>query len=227
MTIEDFGFRVATVWQGLRPTTRSLIERALLQRAASNNNAHVLNNPKTPATVQPNVVQPGNVQARVHVSADARAEWELSRLLAALDERAIKQDEPLDQARRLELRRVSDACAQVLQHQAQSAEAFAQLLERALLARDYKQVDALADTISSRLNPGEMCELARHPQAAVRAIAHEALAQVSTETLFQLFNDPVDHEVAHTALIIQADEYNSEQARMILYAIEDSEVMDE
>lgn len=217
MTIEDFGFRVAIVWQGLHPTTRSLVERALLQRAVSNN-AHAINNTKASAAATPRPPQ---------ISADARAEWELSRLLAALDERAIKQDEPLDREGRLELRRVSDACAQVLQHQAQSAEAFAQLLERALNARDYKQVDELADTISRRLNPGEMCELARHPQAAVRAIAHEALAQVSTETLFQLFNDPVDHEVAHTALIIQADEYNSERARQILYAIEDSEMLDE
>ena len=28
MTIEDFGARVVSVWQGLRPATRSLVERA-------------------------------------------------------------------------------------------------------------------------------------------------------------------------------------------------------
>jgi hypothetical protein len=35
MTIEDFGARVASVWQGLRPSTRSLVERALTTAAAA------------------------------------------------------------------------------------------------------------------------------------------------------------------------------------------------
>src|ERR1041384_3219004 len=89
MTMEELGGRVASVWAGLRPTTRSLFERAL-QSAV---NAPAMRNVQT---------------------YDARAEWELSRLLAALDDRAHEQGArslSLEQTR--ELGRLDETCALV------------------------------------------------------------------------------------------------------------------
>lgn len=199
MTIEDFGARVASVWQGLRPSTRSLVERAL-----------------SAATPPPGVTTP-----RADSAYDARSEWELSRLLAALDERASAKGEAVlsaEQSR--ELSRMADTCAAVLHREARSAEVFAQLLERALRARDYARVDALADVISSRLAPSELCEMARSLTPAVRAISREALSQLPTSVLVALLSDPVDAQVARLALESQADDYESEEARFVVSALE-------
>src|SRR5205085_864600 len=98
MTMEELGGRVASVWAGLRPTTRSLFERAL-QSAAN-----------APAV-------------RSAHAYDARAEWELSRLLAALDDRAHERGArslSLEQTR--ELGRLAETCALVLHAEARSAE---------------------------------------------------------------------------------------------------------
>ncbi|HET9788887.1 MAG TPA: hypothetical protein VFP47_17235, partial [Pyrinomonadaceae bacterium] len=65
LMIEDFGGRVATVWSELRPTTRGLVERALQASSASTN------------------------QVR-NLPYDPRADLELSRLLTALDDRALE-----------------------------------------------------------------------------------------------------------------------------------------
>ncbi|HEX3559804.1 MAG TPA: hypothetical protein VHU19_11410 [Pyrinomonadaceae bacterium] len=199
MTIEDFGARVASVWQGLRPSTRSLVERAL-------------------TTVPP----PAGVAATRGDSAyDARSEWELSRLLAALDERAAEKGATaLSAEQSCELVRMADTCAAVLRREARSAEVFAQLLERALRARDYARLDALADVLAARLAPSEMCEMARNSNPAVRAVAQEALLQLPTAVLVALLGDPVDAEVARAALESQADEYESEEARFVVNALE-------
>jgi hypothetical protein len=87
-------------------------------------------------------------------------------------------------------------------------------------ARCYARVDALADVISARLAPSEMCEMARSPVSAVRAVAQEALLQLPTSTLVALLGDPVDAEVARAALESQADEYESEEARFVVSALE-------
>jgi len=199
MTIKDFGTRVASVWQGLRPSTRSLVERAL-------------------SAVPP----PAGVAPKRGDSAyDARSEWELSRLLAALDERATEKGEAVlsaEQSR--ELARMADTCAAVLRREARSAEVFAQLLDRALRARDYARVDALADVLAARLAPSEMCEMARSANPAVRAVAQESLLQLPTAVLVALLGDPVDAEVARAALESQADEYESEEARFVVNALE-------
>ncbi|MGH9901621.1 MAG: hypothetical protein ACRD68_07385, partial [Pyrinomonadaceae bacterium] len=187
------------VWEGLRPTTRSLLERALSSAASA---------PQPPA-------------ARAGASYDARAEWELSRLLAALDDRASETGTAvLSEAQAHELGRMAETCALVLQNEARSAEVFAQLLARTLRTRDYSRIDALADKISARLAPSEVCELARHPNPAVRAIAQEALAQAPTPALVELLGDPVDSDVARDALERQAEEYGSEEARWIVSALE-------
>ncbi|PYS76620.1 MAG: hypothetical protein DMF66_13705 [Acidobacteria bacterium] len=199
MTIEDFGARVASVWQGLRPSTRRLVERAL-------------------STPPPTV---GVAATRGDSAYDARSEWELSRLLAALDERATEKGETVlsaEQSR--ELARMADTCAAVLRREARSAEVFAQLLDRALRARDYARVDALADVLAARLAPSEMCEMARSANPAVRAVAQESLLQLPTAVLVALLGDPVDAEVARAALESQADEYESEEARFVVNALE-------
>ena len=200
MTIEDFGARVASVWQGLRPSTRSMVERALSTP------------PPQPAA---------NVTAsRRETGYDARSEWELSRLLAALDERAAEVGpEPLSAEQSRDLRRMTETCAAVLNREARSSEVFAQLLERALRVKDYARVDEVADVMTARLAPSELCETARHINPAVRAVAQEALLQLPTAMLVAMLGDPVDAETARAALESQADEYESEEARIVVNAL--------
>ncbi len=199
MTIEDFGGRIASVWEGMRPTTRSLVERALQSAAA----------PQTPRV------------AGSGVPYDARAEWELSRLLSALDDRVVEAGvEALSDEQSRALTRMAETCATVLHQQAQSAEVFAQLFERALRSRDYTRVDTLANTLSNRLAPSEICELARHRNPAVRALAQEALTQSPTSVLVELLSDPVDAGAAREALQQQATDYGSEEARWITGALD-------
>ena len=206
MTIEDFGARVASVWQGLRPSTRSLVERAL----------------STPAPPQQGVV--ATTASRRENMYDARSEWELSRLLAALDERAAEVGaEALSAEQSRDLRRMTETCAAVLNREARSSEVFAQLLERALRARDYARVDEIADVMTARLAPSELCETARHLNPAVRAVAQEALLQLPTGILVALLGDPVDAETARNALESQADEYESEEARIVVTALQQVE----
>ncbi len=199
MTIEDFGARVASVWEGLRPATRSLVERAF--RSVSGTAAVTPRAATTPY--------------------DAHAEWELSRLLAALDERASEAGATvLSDEQSGELGRMTETCAAVLHNEARSAEVFAQLFGRALRARDYRRVDELADTITMRLAPSEICELARNLNPSVRAIAQEALLHTPTSVLVDLLGDPVDSDVARDALERKADELDSEEARWVVSALE-------
>ena len=212
MTFEDFGARVASVWQGLMPSTRSLVERAL---------KGVPSLAGAGAAAAARKSRPDSIY-------DARSEWELSRLLAALDERAAEKGSTvLSVEQACELSRLTETCAAVLHVEARSAEVFAQLLERALRSHDYARVDELAGTISTRLAPSEVCEMARNPHPAVRAIANEALLQAPTAVLIGLLGDPVDADVARTALEGQADEYDSEEARWIVNALEQADASEE
>ncbi len=210
MTIEDFGARVASVWQGLRPSTRSMVERALSTPTP----------PQGPAATA--------TPSRRETHYDARSEWELSRLLAALDERAAEVDaDSLSAEQSRDLRRMTETCAAVLNREARSSEVFAQLLERALRIKDYARVDEIADVMSARLAPGELCETARHLNPAVRAVAQEALLQLPTAMLVALLGDPVDAETARTALESQADEYESEEARIVVSALLQADEMED
>ena len=193
--IEDFGNRVATVWSELRPTTRGLVERAL----QTSNTASV---------------------ATRNVPFDPRADLELSRLLSALDDSALETGASLETEKGTQLRRVADTCAEVLQEKTQSAEVFTQLVQRAHQQRDYARIDALADALSSRFAPSEICELARSDDLIVRALATEAMAQLPLSVLVGLLVDPVDSEIARAALQRQATEFGSEEARHILNSLE-------
>jgi hypothetical protein len=197
--MEDFGGRLASVWSELRSTTRGIVERAL----------------QTPSTAPQ---QPRNSNTP-NAPYDARADLELSRLLAALDERSSETDGSLGAEKGTELRHIADTCAAVLQEKTRSAEVFAQLVRRADSKRDYARVDALADALT-RFAPTEICELARSPDVVVRALANEALAQFPTSALISLLSDPVDSEIARDALRRQALDYGSEEARQIVNALD-------
>jgi len=196
--IDDFGARIATVWSELRPATRGLVERALQA------------GPSAPATVR-------NFQY------DARADLELSRFLAALDERAADKSNKPDPEIVSKLKSIAETCASVLQEQTESAEVFAQLVRRAEAQKDYKRIDVLADALTSRFPPSEICELARSQDVIVRELANEALSRCPVSVLSGLLNDPVDAETARAALRRQVVEYGSDDARQLLLALEQEE----
>lgn len=195
LTMEDFGGRLATVWSELRPTTRGLVERAL----------------QASTTAPPR-------SSGANAPYDARADHELSRLLTALDERALESDASLEAEKGNELRHIANTCAAVLQEKTRSAEVFTQLVRRADKQRDYARVDALADALTG-FAPSEICELARSQDVVVRALANEALAQFPTSVLIGLLSDPVDSEIARDALRRQAIDFGSEEARQIVNAL--------
>jgi len=196
----DFGARIATVWSELRPATRGLVQRAL----------------QAPVTAS-------QVMRNFHY--DARADLELSRFLAALDDRAAEKSEALDAETGGRLKSVADTCASVLQEKTESAEVFAQLVRRASSQRDYKRIDILADALNARFPPSEICELARSEDKIVRELANEALARCPISVLTMLLNDPVDSDTARSALRRQVVEYGSEEARHIVNALDAEELI--
>jgi hypothetical protein len=196
LTIEDLGGRVASVWSELRPTTRGLVERALQA---------------------PNHTVSSRTPSAASTPYDARADHELSLLLAALDERASETEAVENE--KGELRRIANTCAAVLQEKTRSAEVFAQLVRRADSQREYARIDALADALT-HFAPSEICELARSQYVVVRALANETLAQFPTSVLIGLLSDPVDSEIARDALRRQAFDYGSEEARQIMSALD-------
>ena len=195
LTIEDFGSRIATVWSELRPATRGLVERAM--QAAGNTSQ-----------------SPRNFQY------DARADLELSRFLTVLDDRASEKSDGLDAEIARKVRSVADTCAKVLLEKTESAEVFAQLVKRAERQRDYKRIDVLADALNARFPPSEICELARSEDVIVRELANEALARCPISILAGLLSDPVDAEIARSALRRQVVEYGSEEARQIVNVLD-------
>lgn len=201
MVIEDFGARVASVWAGLRPATRHMVEHALQS---------------SPAPLSAAATTMAAPPARVNSPYDARADWELSRLLAALDERGADSGARMTGEQADRLRLMAETCAAVLQNQTQSAEVFTQLVQRAHARHDYARIDALADLLALRFAPAEVCELARSGSIVARALAQETLAQSPTGVLLTLLADPVDSEIARDALERQALEYGSEEARRIV-----------
>lgn len=188
--IKNFGARVVSVWEGLRPMTKKLIVGAM--------------QPNTPAPKQ-------------KLSYDAHADWELSRLLTALDEQTTDKDVKKDLHKLTEIKQFAEVCADVLEAQTESAEVFIQLTERALARRDYKKIDQLADALFTRFSVGEMCEIARQTtNPAIRAIAFETLVLMPVQSLAIMLQDPLYFDVARNALEQQAFEYESEEARRLL-----------
>jgi len=192
LIIDDFGTRIASAWSELRPATRGLVERALTGTQTARNFQY-----------------------------DARADLELSRFLAALDDRAAEKTDALDAEKNGKLKSIADTCAAVLLEKTESAEVFTQLVRRAEMQKDYRRIDTLADALTSRFPPSEVCELARSEDVIVRELANEALARSPVSVLSVLLNDPVDAETARAALRRQVVEYGSEEARQLLNVVDE------
>jgi hypothetical protein len=196
MTIKDFGARVESVWEGLRPFTKKMIARAI----------------EASQTTQ---------APKQKFSYDAHADWELSRLLSALDEQTKEAAVRSNSEKLGEIKILADACADVLEAQTESAEVFIQLATRLLERNDFVKVDALADILAARFSAGEIAEIARQTELAqIRAIAYETLAMLPTHFLLPLLDDSIYYDIARNALEQQAFEFDNEEARQILEQLE-------
>ncbi len=191
--IKDLGAGVVSVWEGLRPITKKMLEGVM---SAS-------------STTQPN-------NSAQKFSYDAHADWELSRLLTALDEQSKKSASKNSDVSN-EIAQLAETCASVLEAQSGSAEVFIQLAERAIKNHDYNKLDKLADRLSERFSAGEIAEIVRQTDAPqIRAIAYETLALLPVPTILPLLEDPLYSDIAANALEQKAYEYDSEEARDLL-----------
>jgi len=191
MMIKEFGGKVASVWDGLRPVTKQMLVGAL---KAGNTN------PKTPK-----------------LSYDAHADFEVSRLLSALDEQSKKSEIRSDTQKFNELTQLADTCVRVLEAQSASAEVFIQLAERAIKENNYDRLDKLADHLAERYSSSEIAEVVRQSETPqVRAIAYETLAMMPIPQILPLLDDPLYAGIAAGALEQKAFEFDSDEARDIL-----------
>src|SRR5688572_5807676 len=194
MTINEFGPRVASVWEGLRPVTKKMLVGAL--ESANQPTA----NTKSPK-----------------FSYDAHADWEVSRLLKALDEQSTQSEIRRDAAKLTEIKQLADTCVRVLESQSASAEVFIQLAERAIRENNYSRLDSLADHLSQRYSAGEIAEVVRQTELPqIRAIAYETLAMMPVSALLPLLDDHLYAGIAGASLEQKAYEFESEEARDIL-----------
>ncbi|MBP6005099.1 MAG: hypothetical protein KA746_16840 [Pyrinomonadaceae bacterium] len=191
--IKDFGGRVASVWEGLRPITKKMLVGAMQSTGSA----------------------PAPQIARKYY--DAHADWEVSRLLTALDEESTVVEVRKDAAKLTEIEQLADTCVRVLEDQTASAEVFIQLAERALKENDYDHLDKLADRLAERFSVSEISEIIRQttvPQ--IRAIAYETLAMMPVQSLTPMLDDPLYAGIAASALELKAFEFDSEEARDVL-----------
>ncbi|MEP6849335.1 MAG: hypothetical protein ABI999_10795 [Acidobacteriota bacterium] len=201
MMIKNFGAQVASVWEGLRPMTKQMLEGAMRSGAVS----------------------PTNYSSKL--SYDAHADWEVSRLLSALDEQARSSVAKKDPKKLTEIGRLAETCVRVLEARGGSAEVFIQLAERALKQHDYNKLDELADHLSARFSAGEIAEIVRQTEMPqIRAIAYETLALLPVPAIASLLDDALYSDIAANALEQKAFEYESDEARDVLeqYDADDS-----
>ena len=192
--IKDLGAGVVSVWEGLRPITKKMLVGAM-------------------DTSSPN--QPNNSAQKF--SYDAHADWELSRLLSALDEQSKSSSAKKNAGILDEISQLAETCASVLEAQSGSAEVFIQLAERAIKQHDYDKLDKLADRLAERFSSGEIAEIVRQTEVPqIRAIAYETLALLPIQAILPLLDDPLYSEIAANALEQKAYEYDSEEARDLL-----------
>ena len=201
MMIKDFGARVNIVWEGLRPVTQKMLV----------------------GVMQPNLTSP-----KTKFSYDAQADWELSRLLSALDEQTKDSEIKNDAEKLREIRQMAKTVADVLESKSASAEVFILLAERALDRKDYKEIDKLTNALLERYSVGEMCEIVRQTDnPAIRALGFETLALVPVPKLLPILEDSLYEEIVRSVLEQQAFEYENEQARQVLEQIEFEDEIDE
>ncbi len=192
MVIKGLGAQVEKVWNGLRPTTREMLTKALQKKLTSSKFFY-----------------------------DVHSDWELSRLLTVLDEQLAKEKRKLSDKKNErkinEIKLLAETCASVLQSQTESAEVFIQLVERALKQKDYAKVEAISQILNERFSAGEVCEIIRQTtNPVIRALAYESLALFPSSSLIFLAQDLIYGEIARNALEIQAFDYNLEEAQQAL-----------
>ena len=154
-------------------------------------------------------------------SYDAHADWELSRLLKALDEQSRNPGSRKNLEILNEISELAETCVRVLESQSGSAEVFIQLAERAIKKHDYNKLDKLADRLTERFSSGEIAEIVRQtdiPQ--IRAIAYETLAMLPVSLLVPLLDDPLYADIGASALEQKAFEFDSDEARDVLEQFE-------
>jgi hypothetical protein len=190
MVIKDLGPAVVSVWDGLRPMTKKMLAGAM----------------RSGSTTTTNPAQ--------KFSYDAHADWEVSRLLTALDEQSKTAAIRKDSEKLGEIAVLAETCVRVLEAQSGSAEVFIQLAERALKKHDYNKLDKLSDRLFERFSAAEIAEIVRQtdmPQ--IRAIAYETLSMLPVPALVPLLDDPLYSEIGASSLEQKAYEYESEEAR--------------
>jgi hypothetical protein len=198
MTIKDLGGRVASVWDGLRPVTRKMLEGAIISGTTS----------------------PSNTISQTY-SYDAHADFEVSSLLSALDERSRSVSNSDEASVLGEIAEIAETCARILEAQTGSAEVFIQLAERAIRRQDYSKLDRLSDRLAERFSAGEIAEIVRQTEMPqIRAIAYETLALLSVQNIAPLLGDPLYADIAANALEQKAFEYESDEARDLLERFE-------
>lgn len=154
-------------------------------------------------------------------SYDTQSDWELSRLLTALDEQAKDAEIRKDKEKLAEIGQLAETLVGVLEAQTESAEVFIQLAERVIKRHDYKSFDRLSDVLGERFSAGEIAEIIRQTELAqIRAVAYETLAVLPVSALMPLLDDAVYAEIALNAIEQQAFEYESEEARNLLDQLE-------
>ncbi len=194
MTIKEIGGTVATVWDGLRPVTKKMLVGAM----------------------QASKTAPANSPTTKFLY-DAHADWEVSRLLTALDEQSKAPEIRKDNAKLIELNQLADVCVTLLETQSASAEVFIQLATRAIKENDFNRLDKLADRLADRYTSSEIAEVVRQtdlPQ--IRAIAYETLAMMPIQNIVPLLDDPLYSGIAAASLEQKAYEFESDEARDIL-----------
>lgn len=194
MLIKNLGPKVESVWEDLRPTTKRLLAGAL-----RTGNPHPAKN------------QFSNYYY------DAHADWELSRLLEALDERTSTKFDTTDAPEKTEAAELAETCARILEHQSGSAEVFIQLATRAIAQTDYDRLEKLADILFERFSPGEIAEVVRQTELPqIRAVAFETLAMLPVDLIGPLLDDPLYVDIAVNSLEQKAFEFDSDEARDLL-----------
>lgn len=189
MLIKDLGPAVVSAWDGLRPMTKKLLAGAMGSGGAASNPV-----PK--------------------FSYDAHADWEVSRLLTALDEQSKNAATKTDSEKLGEITELAETCVRVLEAQSGSAEVFIQLAERALKKHDYNKLDKLSDRLFERFSAAEIAEIVRQTEMPqIRAIAYETLSMLPVPTLIPLLDDPLYSDIGASALEQKAYEYESDEAR--------------
>lgn len=194
MSSRQFDRKVALIWQELRPVTRKMLAGAMR------------GGPSQPLTsTAPNFFY------------DATADWEVSRLLTALDEEARSAKAKKNPKRLNEITKLAAVCVRVLETRSASAEVFNQLAERALRENDYDRLEQLADNLDERYSTAEIAEVIRQTEfPQVRAIAYETLAMRPVDSIAPLLDDSLYFEIAYNAIEQKAFEFDSDEARDLL-----------